>query len=68
MRQLPTDPLMTIPQAAEHLGMSTRYVYERIDDGSLPTVQMGTGTRSVRRIRYSTLERFIRARTTGEHE
>ena len=65
MPPIPADPLMTIPQAAEHLGMSTRYVYDRIEDGSIPTVQMGAGGRSVRRIRYSTIENFIKDRTTG---
>ncbi len=57
--------LLTIPQAAEQLEMSTRYVYERIAAGDLPTVQLGTAGRSIKRIPAAALAEFIAARTTG---
>ena len=64
----PTDPpavrLLSVRQAAEHLGVSVDYVYDRIKEGTLASVQLGD-ERSMRRIRLSVLEAFVAARETG---
>lgn len=65
MKPAAVDQLLTIPQAADKLEMSTRYVYDRIAAGDLPTVQLGAAGRSVRRIPAAALAEFIANRTTG---
>jgi excisionase family DNA binding protein len=54
--------LLTIPQAARRLAVSTRTVKRRLLDGSLPVVRLGDGQRD-RRIREADLLSFIEART-----
>ena len=36
-----TRPLLTVPEAAEVLGISAATVYRRIEDGTLPVVKLG---------------------------
>lgn len=54
--------LLTIPEAARRLAVSTRTVKRRLQDGSLPTVRLGDGQRD-RRISEAALVAFIEART-----
>lgn len=56
--------LLTIPEVVEILAVGRTYVYERIHDRSLPTVQLGTGKGSKRRVNPADLQAFIAARTT----
>lgn len=57
--------LLTVTDAAEMLGVSRHYVYRRINDGTLRSVQLGTGASSKTRVRESDLAAFIDDRTTG---
>jgi len=49
------EPLLTLPEAAELLNVSTRTVRRQIDDGLLPTVRIGGAVR----IRPEDLRSFI---------
>lgn len=57
--------LYSVVEAAAVLGISRHYVYDRIKDGTLAVVELGTGERSKQRIRADTLQAFIDARTFG---
>jgi excisionase family DNA binding protein len=55
-------PLLTLPEAAELLNVSTRTVRRQIDDGLLPTVRIGGAVR----IRPDDLRSFIGKMTRSE--
>ena len=63
---LPTSalPLYTVADAAAALGVKPNYFYERIRDGIVTTVNIGTDLRPKLRIRNDTLQAFIEERTT----
>ncbi|MGO2750293.1 MAG: helix-turn-helix domain-containing protein [Pseudoclavibacter sp.] len=55
--------LYSVPDAAEHLGVSDSYVYKRIAAGDIRVVELGDAGRSKRRIRQDDLDSFIESRT-----
>ena len=57
-------PLYTIADAAEALGVKPNYFYERIRDGRIATVNLGSEERPKLRIRADDLQAFIQERTT----
>lgn len=57
--------LLTAMQAAEYLSTGKNYVYRRINDGTLPTVQLATGSKPKTRIPRQALDKFITERMTG---
>lgn len=65
-RELPNTalPLFTIPDAAEVLGVSVNYLYERIRDARIASVNLGTDTKPKLRIRADTLQHFIQKLTS----
>lgn len=64
MSALEAVRLYSVVKAAEILGTGDDYVYARIKDGSLRTVQLSSG-KSKRRIRADDLQAFIDSRTQG---
>lgn len=56
------DPFLSPKEAAEYLGVSARFVYERIFNGDLESQPMGR----LRRIRLSTLENWLIRQQNGE--
>lgn len=52
-------PLLTIPQAAERLNLSTTTVRRRIWDGELQAVRLGLGPQAPVRIDPTELERYV---------
>ncbi len=56
--------LLTVVQAAKRLGVGPDWVYERINNGSIPVVELGD-TRKNQRIRESDLEAYVESRTYG---
>lgn len=58
--------LLTLREVAMVLGVGKDYVYGRVHDGDLPTVQLGTERRSMLRIRRDDLDAFIAARTKAQ--
>lgn len=56
--------LYPVAAAAELLGVSRYYIYDRINQGLLPVVELGTG-RAKQRVRADDLQAFIDARTYG---
>lgn len=72
--QTPTDtaalpmtalPLFTVADAAETLGVSLNYLYERIRDNRIATVNLGSDNKPKLRIRADTLQSFIQNLTSG---
>ncbi|MFI8597727.1 helix-turn-helix domain-containing protein [Rothia koreensis] len=62
--QTTVQRLYKVAEAAEILGASPSYIYARLDDGTLPYVDLGQGTtRAKTRIRATDLETFITDRT-----
>lgn len=63
---LPTTalPLYTVADAATMLGVKPNYFYERIRDGRIATVNIGSDLKPKLRIRNDTLQGFIDANTT----
>lgn len=63
---LPTTalPLHTVADAARALGVKPNYFYERIRDGRITTVNLGSDLKSKLRIRDDTLQGFVQERTT----
>jgi excisionase family DNA binding protein len=53
-------PLLTLAEAADRLGCSTRTLRRRIDDGSLPAFRDG----GLVRVREADLERYVAANVT----
>jgi len=56
--------LLKVAEAAERLAVGTDWIYERINRGEIPVVELGD-TRKNQRIRESDLDSFIAARTYG---
>lgn len=56
--------LYPVSEAARLLGVSADYVYDRINNGEIPIVELGHG-RPKQRIRADDLQTFIDARTYG---
>lgn len=56
------DPFLSPKEAAEYLGVSVRFVYERIFSGEMESQPMGR----LRRIRLSTLENWLVRQQNGE--
>lgn len=65
MATIETVRLYSVASAATVLETSTDYVYDRIKEGALPVVELGS-TRAKQRIRADDLQAFIDARTFGE--
>lgn len=57
-------PLFTVADAAETLGVSLTYMYDRIRDNTMATVNLGSDKKPKLRIRADSLQAFIQARTT----
>ena len=57
-------PLYTVADAAEMIGVKPNYFYERIRDGRIATVNLGSEDRPKLRIRADHLQAFIQERTT----
>lgn len=55
------DPFLSPKEAAEYLGVSVRFIYERIFCGELESQPMGR----LRRIRLSTLENWLVRQQNG---
>ncbi len=51
-------PLLTLAEAADHLGVSVRTVRRRVADGSLPAFRVGTG--ALIRVSAGDLDRLLR--------
>lgn len=58
-------PLYTVADAAEMLGVSLNYFYERIRDGRISTVDLGTEKKPKLRIRADSLQQFIQDLTVA---
>lgn len=56
--------LLKVTEVAEILSVGADWVYERINRGEIPVVELGD-TRKNQRIRESDLEAFIETRTYG---
>ncbi len=56
--------LLKVVEVAELLGVGDDWVYERINRGELPVVELGD-TRKNQRVREADLEAFVEARTYG---
>lgn len=56
------DPFLSPKEAAAYLGVSVRFVYERIFSGEIESQPMGR----LRRIRLSTLENWLVRQQNGE--
>jgi excisionase family DNA binding protein len=57
-------PLYTVADAAQAIGVKPNYFYERIRDGRIATVNIGSDLKPKLRIRNDTLQAFIQERTT----
>jgi predicted DNA-binding transcriptional regulator AlpA len=54
-----TDPrLLTVPEAATQIGMSTRWMWDRVLGGDLPSVLLGNR----RKVRPEDLDAFVNER------
>lgn len=58
------EALLKIADVAERLSVGDDWVYERINRGEIPVVELGD-TRKNQRIRESDLDSFINDRTYG---
>ncbi len=57
-----SDPLVTVAVAAMFLCMPRSTVYQLLDRGVIPSVNLaGVGTKRIRRIRTSALQNYIAA-------
>ncbi|WP_455833708.1 helix-turn-helix domain-containing protein [Pseudarthrobacter siccitolerans] len=57
-------PLFTVADAAKQFGVTPNYFYERIRDGRVTTVDIGTELKPKLRIRNDTLQALIEQHTT----
>jgi excisionase family DNA binding protein len=57
--QLPV--LLTISEVATHLSVSSECARRLCTSGKLPFINVGTGSRIIRRVRVDTLDAFMRA-------
>lgn len=58
----------SVKSAADLLGVSTQYVYDRMDDGALPRRMDLGGGKAKYRIPASDLQRFIDSRTSDSRK
>lgn len=58
-------PLYTVADAAEALGVSLNYMYERIRDNRIATVNLGSDLKPKLRIPANALQDFIQERLTS---
>jgi excisionase family DNA binding protein len=58
------DPLMTVDEAAEYLGMSAEFVRRQVAAGRLEGTRLGRYLR----IRQSALERYLSVSSTASEE
>lgn len=56
------DPFLSPKEAAQYLGVSARFIYERIFTGEIESQPVGR----LKRIRLSTLENWLVRQQTGE--
>jgi excisionase family DNA binding protein len=59
----PVRLLLTVPEAAEALGVSRSVVYELMDSGDLRNIKIGRS----RRVLVTSLEEFIARRLSEQH-
>jgi excisionase family DNA binding protein len=52
-------PLLTIPEAAERLNLSTTTVRRRIWEGEIPAVRLGLGSRAPVRVDPDELDAYV---------
>lgn len=57
-------PLFTVADAAKAFGVTPNYFYERIRDGRIATVDIGTELKPKLRIRNDTLQDLVAQHTT----
>lgn len=57
-------PLFTVADAAKAFGVTPNYFYERIRDGRIATVDIGTELKPKLRIRNDTLQDLVAQNTT----
>lgn len=57
-------PLYTVADAAEALGVSLNYMYERIRDNRIATVNLGSDNKPKLRIPADALQAFLQERLT----
>ncbi|MBE0563981.1 MAG: helix-turn-helix domain-containing protein [Ochrobactrum anthropi] len=57
-------PLLTMKQAAEALAISVRHLINLSEDGEIPYVNVGRGTRKIRRYDPADIETFKNQRKT----
>lgn len=57
-------PLLTMKQAAEALAISVRHLINLSEDGAIPYVNVGRGTRKIRRYDPADIEAFKNQRKT----
>lgn len=57
-------PLLTVKQAAEALAISVRHLINLSEDGEIPFVNVGRGTRKIRRYDPADIEAFTSQRKT----
>lgn len=66
MGRLPAADLVTVPDIASALNISTSTVREWIEDGSLPSLPCGAGDkREFRKVSRNTFKRFLELRKDG---
>lgn len=63
IQELDPRTLLPVSHAAKLLGVSSHYVYDRIADGELPCVELGSGEKYKRRVSVAALDEFIRSRS-----
>ena len=56
--------LLTIPEAAQRLGMGRSFVYQLVMKGTIPSIKLGRA----RRIPTAALEEFVAARLKEEND
>lgn len=60
--EIPARLVYTVMESAVLLSVGKDYVYERINAGELPVVQLGTDHKAKRRIAATDLQAFIDSR------
>ena len=57
-----TNDLMTVDEVAKELRVSARKVYQLIQSGDLPAMNIGAGDRKIFRIERADYEAFLKSR------
>ena len=60
-------PLLTIPEAAERLNLSTSTVRRRIWDGEIPAVRLGSGPQAPVRVDPDELDHYVYSECAAPH-